>query len=557
MTKLLLLNLPSGPVPTDYPPVAISRVIEGLDPDLGCEASFLNLDLLRPSFEELKEKIRAAGPQVIGFSAILTPSYKYLKELSRSLKKEFPGVVQVMGGEMCVIKDLVLRNSAVDFCVVGQAEPAFSALLKALAERGFSAADKAPFRAIKGLAFMDAGAPHFTGEETHPDPVRQINYALLARFTDLGHYIHGVAGPYYRNRINPDEIEDFFGLLRPENLSKNLVTVFASKGCVGRCTFCHRYFKGYKVMDTAGVIESIKTITAERGAGMLQFQEENFGSDRAATKKLTAFLKESGLNWAATAVRARTVNDELMKEWREAGCAHINFGIESGSRKMLAVMEKLTSVEDNLNALRLCNKHSVATIISLVIGMPGETEATIAETIDNLAAAVPENVALPYEISINFFQAVPGTEGYKFAQAAGLIPADPAGEEKYIESLHEAGAAEIDQYLNFTDYEKEEVLYWKDYIQLELLAAYLKKNGRARTLAHKKSRRFRRAAVYALLPRPLRRFLLKYFIIVRHYGPGGLASVLARKLFNPRPQKYSGIDRSLRLINAERERKNA
>ncbi|OGR81705.1 MAG: hypothetical protein A2X32_08190 [Elusimicrobia bacterium GWC2_64_44] len=554
MTKLLLLNLPSGPVPTDYPPVAISRVIEGLEPELGCEAVFLNLDLLRPSFGDLKEKIRAFGPQVIGFSAILTPSYKYLKELSLFLRREFPGIVQVMGGEMCVIRDLVLRKSAVDFCVVGQAEPAFSSLIKTLEERGFNASDKAPFRAIKGLAYLNAGAPFFTGEETHPDPVRQINYALLSKFTDLGHYIHGVAGPYYRNRINPDEIGDFYGLLKQENLPKNLVTVFASKGCVGRCTFCHRYFKGYKVMDTAGVIESIKTITAERNAGMLQFQEEDFGSDRAATVKLTAFLKESGLNWAATAVRARSVNDELMKSWREAGCAHINFGIESGSQKILDVMEKLTTVGENLNALRLCNKYRVATIISLVIGMPGETEATIDETIDNLASALPDDVTLPYEVSINFFQAVPGTEGYKFAQAAGLIPSDPAGEEKYIENLHEAGAAEIDQYLNFTDYEKEEVLYWKDYIQLELLAAYLKKNGRARTLEHKKSRRFRRAAVYALLPRPLRRFLLKYFIILRHYGPGGLLSLLSRKLFNPRPQKYSGVDRSLRLINAERGR---
>lgn len=553
MIKVLLLNLPSGKIPTDYPPVAISRVIEGLDPALGCEASFLNLDLLRPSFAELKTKVAAFGPQVIGISAILTPSYKYLKELSRFLKQEFPAAVQVMGGEMCVIKELVLKNSAVDFCVVGQAEPAFSALLRVLSENNFSAAAKQPFRGIKGLAFLDGGAPVFTGEETHPDPVRQINYSLLARFTDLNHYIHGVEGPYYRNRIDAEEIGDFYALLKPENLSRNIVTVFASKGCVGRCTFCHRYFRGYKVMDADGVIDSIRRITAERNAGMLLFQEENFGTDRAATRKLTAYLKESGHNWAATAVRARTVSDEIMREWREAGCAHINFGIESGSQKMLDVMEKLTSVQENIAALRLCNKYSVATIISLVIGMPGETERTIDETIDSLASALPENVALPYEVSINFFQAVPGTEGYKFAQAAGLIPTDPAGEEKYIEGLHEAGAAEIDQYLNFTDHEKEEVLYWKDYIQLELLAAYLKQNGKERTLAHKKSRRWRRAAVYALLPRPLRRTLLKYFVILRHYGAGGLASLLARKLFNPRQPKYSGINRSLRLMNAEKK----
>lgn len=555
--KLLLLNLPSGQTPTDYPPVAISRVIEGLDPALGCEARFVNLDLLRPPLKELLAEIRDFAPEVIGFSAILTPSYKYLKELSLALRREFPALVQVMGGEMCVIRDLVLRNTAVDFCVVGQAEPAFSALLKALAERGYSPADKAPFRGIRGLAFMDAGSPRFTGEETHPEPVRQINYDILGKFTDLGHYIHGVEGPYYRNRIERGEIEDFYALLKPGNLGKNVVTVFASKGCVGRCTFCHRYYKGYKVMDVEGVIASIKEVAASRDAGLLLFQEENFGSDRAATRRLTAFLRESGLNWAATAVRARTVNEETLREWREAGCVHVNFGIEAGSQKMLDVMEKMATVEDNLNALRLCNRHRVATIISLVIGMPGETEATIDETIDNLAKALPDDVALPYEISINFFQAVPGTEGYRFAQAAGLVPTDSAGEEKYIEGLHEAGAAEIDQYLNFTDYEKEELLYWKDYIQLELLAAYLRKNGLRRTLGHKKSRRWRRAAVYGLFPRPLRRFLLKYFVMRRQYGADGVARLLWRKIFSPRRTNYSAIDRSLRLINAERNGKNA
>lgn len=557
MPKLLLLNLPSGPAPTDYPPVGVSRVIEGLDPALGVEAAFLNLDLLRPSREELRAKIAAFGPQVIGFSAILTPGYKYLKELSLYLRREFPGTVQVMGGEMCVIRDLVLRSSAVDFCVVGPSEPAFSSLLGALAAAGWSAAGKAPFRAIPGLAFLDGGAPRFNGAQAPGEPVRQINYGLLARFTDLSHYIHGVDGPYYRNRIDRAEADDFFALLKPANLRGNLVTVFASKGCVGRCTFCHRYYAGYKAMDPAEVAESLRVITAERGATMLAFQEENFGGDKAATAKLTAWLKASGLNWAATAVRARTVTDTVMKDWSEAGCVHVNFGIESGSQKMLDVMEKLATVEDNLGALRLCNKYRVATIISLVIGMPGETEATIDETIDNLAKALPGDVTLPYEVSINFFQAVPGTEGYKFAQAAGLIPSDPAGEERYIEGLHEAGAAEIDQYLNFTPYEKEEVLYWKDYIQLELLAAYLKRNGLRRTLAHKKSARFRRAAVYGLLPRPLRRFLLKYLVILRHYGPGRLPGLLRRKLSGPRRPDYASVSRSLRLINEERTAKNA
>lgn len=553
MMKILLVNLPSGRVPTDYPPVAISRVIEGLDPALDCEASFYDMDLLRPSFERIAEKIREVRPQVIGFSAILTPTYKYLKGLSLLLKKEFPDLIQVLGGEMAVIHGLILKKTPMDFCVVGQAEPAFSSLLAALKGTGFSTSDKTPFKAIKGLAFLDGSEAFFTGDEHTPENVRQINYDLLARHTDIRHYIHAVDGPYFRNRIGPGEIDDFFSLLRPENLKKNMTTVFASKGCVGRCTFCHRYFKGYSALDDGQVTDYIRRVAAERNVGLLLFQEEDFGSNAAVTARITAFLKESGLNWTASAVRAKTATEAALRTWKESGCVNVNFGIESCSQKMLDVMEKSARLEDNLNALRLCNKYRIATIISLVIGMPGETEDTIDETIANLASVLPDSMDQVYEVSINFFQAVPGTPGYDFARHAGAIDSSPEGTERYIEGLHEAAANEISHYLNFTDYEKEEVLYWKDYIPLELLAAYLRKHGALRVLRRKRARRYYYAAVYGALPRPGRKFLLKYLTILRHYGGAGLLGLLRRKLFNRRPVRYAAIDRSLRLINKDLE----
>ncbi len=57
------------------------------------------------------------------------------------------------------------------------------------------------------------------------EAVRQINYGLLAKFTDIRHYIHEVDGNYFRNRIGPGEINDFFGLFKPENLKKALLPI--------------------------------------------------------------------------------------------------------------------------------------------------------------------------------------------------------------------------------------------------------------------------------------------------------------------------------------------
>lgn len=555
MTKILLMNLPSGRTTTDFPPVGISRVIEGLSHEVSCEAAFYDLDCERPSFEKIREKIASYSPQVIGFSAILTPTYKYLKELSLYLKKEFPSVIQVLGGEMAVIHEIVMRSSAVDFCVVGQSEPAFSALLKTLEKENFSAANAAGYRHIKGLVLRAENGFEFTGPAEQAGPIRQVNFDLLSKFTDIWHYIHDVGDQYYKDRIDGADIPGFFSLFRGDNLGKKMAAVFASKGCVGRCTFCHRYYKGYKTVPHGEVTAFIRHLIDKYNVGMVLFSEENFGADKAATNEIISYLKQNGLNWSAGAVRVTTAKEETIQAWKKSGCVHINFGIESCSQKMLDVMEKRAKVEDNLNALNLCNKYDIATIISLVIGMPGETEETIDETIRNLSTIIPDNMSLPYEISINFFQAVPGTPGYEFAQHIGLIGRSAADQERYIESLYETPANEISHYLNFTDYEKEEVLYWNDYIPLELHLAYLRKHGTLRVLGVKKSRRFLRAAVYGLFPRPVRRFLLKYFVILRHYGAGGLLGLLRRKLAAPRCTTFSSIDRSLRLINSDKAQK--
>jgi radical SAM superfamily enzyme YgiQ (UPF0313 family) len=549
--KLVLVNIPAGAYPTDFPPVGISRVIEGLDPGLGCEPFFVNLDGERLSFEKIEEKVRAIKPRVIGLSAILTPTYRYVKQLSLFLKDRFPEIVQVLGGEMAVIAHVILLKTSVDFCVMGESEPAFSHLLARLEKHAFNISDKALFGDIAGLAFLSDNKVVFTGASAKDKPVRGINYALLSRFTSLQRYIYPIPGKHYRERINKNEISSFLSLFERANLPRNMATVLASHGCVGKCTFCHRYYTGYTVIDVSSVIGQLRYLMEHHGVGMILFQEENFGSNTSATEELLRFLKEAKLNWAATAVRVTSLNEERIKSWKEAGCVHINFGIESCSQKMLDVMEKYATVEDNLRALRLCNKYNILTILGLVIGMPGETEETIEETIQNLSTVIPDNIAMPYEICVNYFQAVPGTPGYEYARKTGLIGTSLEEEERYIIELNDRGANDIRQYLNFTDYQKEETAYWKHYIFMELVIAYMRKHGMINILRHRRARRYAYGMVYMLFPKFLRKFILKYLTIIRQFGIRSLVRVIFLKVILDKTSRFSGIDRSLRKVNAE------
>jgi len=551
--KIAILNIPSG-MPSETFPIAISRVIDELDPSLDAEIEYIDVEYYGLSFDEIKARIQAISPQIIGFSAILTHAYSYLKELSLFLRSEFPDTVQVLGGQMSVLGNLIIQRTEVDFCVIGESEPAFSALIARLRDAKYDLSAPGRFSDIRGLVYMSGGIPYFTGyAESAGKGLGQMNYDLMSKFTNVERFFpHVTEGPF-KNWINKYEVGDFYGWLFPGNIHKRIASVFASKGCVGRCTFCHRFFRGYVPFAPDLVISHINELAKKRDIGLIQLLGELFSSDKKKVGIIVDYLKLSRLNWSIAAMRVDMIDEMDILKWKEAGCVMISFGIESCSQKMLDVMEKRTTVEENLKAIDLCFKHGIFTAILLLIGMPGETEETVSETIRNLIKVIPDDMAVPYEIVINYFQPVPGTPGYEYARNVGLIGQSLEGEEQYVKGLYGVNANDIKHYLNFTDYEKEETAYWKHYIFLELIVGYIKKHGLLGTLKHKKANRYKYAAVYMLAPARIRRFLLKYGIMAASFGLTTMINVICRKIFKKKKPFFSLLRESLRELNKRME----
>ncbi|MDD5688009.1 MAG: radical SAM protein [Elusimicrobia bacterium] len=549
-TKILLITIPYGENITEDVPIGISRVIEGIEPSLNCDIDFLDLYYYNLSLVEIENKIRAFSPQIIGFSAILTHSYAALKKLSIFIKDKFPNTIQVLGGEMAVISNIILQKTNIDFCVTGESEPTFSNLISKLEQNKYDLSHREVFKDIKGLAFLLNDIPYFIGyAEESANGMRQMNYDLISKYTNIEHYMPLVNGERFRRGINKYEIESFFSLFHPDNVKKKIANVSTSKGCVNKCTFCHRFFKGYKVMQPEVVINYIEGLINKYDIGLILFAEENFGLNSVVTDKIINYLKEKKINWMAGAVKAKTINKDNIKKWKDAGCVYIGFGIESCSQRMLDIMEKRTTVTENLNAIKLCIEYNLYSGILLLIGMPGETEETIEETINNLSTVIPDDINIPYEMCFNWFQAVPGTPGYEYARRIGFVGLSLDDEEKYIEGLYNVNANDIKRYLNFTDYEKEEIAYWKDYIFLELVVAYMRKHGILRTLKFKKANRYKYGLIYMIFPRKLRKYLLRYLGIVRYFGFKAIFRVIFKKLSSKKKYYFSNLNKSLREIN--------
>jgi radical SAM superfamily enzyme YgiQ (UPF0313 family) len=248
--------------------------------------------------------------------------------------------------------------------------------------------------------------------------------------------------------------------------------VVASKGCVARCTFCHRWDKGFRQIPPEKVIGRIKYLMERYNVGFIRFGDENFGSDRKATEEIIRLIKPLDVLWKVGGVRACSVDLGLLKRMRDAGCTGLYYGFESGSPDILQVMEKKLELEDNYNAARWMHEAGLFTIYQLVLAMPGENHRTVSETIDMVKSITEFLPDPPYKrLSINYIQALPGTPVYEYARAKGMIgPRPEDDEEKYLVKISDVDAGDDTKFLNFTKFSYLTVQTWRMRILYEATA---------------------------------------------------------------------------------------
>ena len=225
----------------------------------------------------------------------------------------------------------------------------------------------------------------------------------------------------------------------------------------------------------------MKMLKEKYNVHYINISDENFGSYKDETLRLVKKMKEIGLTWKAAGVRAHTVDFQTLEFWRENGCKLILYGIESGSPTMLKVMEKKITVEQNIKALKATYEAGITTKVQLVIGMPGETDKTINETINFLLETMPYyskhfRKKIDYIASINYAQSLPGTPLYEYAREKGFIGKDIDSEEKYLLDISDKNASNKDHFINFTQQPLLKVLSWRHKIFWILFREHAKVN---------------------------------------------------------------------------------
>ncbi len=206
--------------------------------------------------------------------------------------------------------------------------------------------------------------------------------------------------------------------IRPD-LGELQTTIVTNRGCPEKCIFClapRVAGRENRVRSIPNILGELENCVNQHGIRNFLFRSDTFTLNPDWVIRLCQGIERAGLKikWSCNS-RVDTLNGEVLRAMREAGCWLISFGVESGSQEILDLLRKNITKDQVRQAINLCKVEGVKTSIYFLIGTPWESEQTFRETLDFAKQLEPDFV--------EFFYAYPfeGTEMYLLAANEGLI----------------------------------------------------------------------------------------------------------------------------------------
>jgi radical SAM superfamily enzyme YgiQ (UPF0313 family) len=205
--------------------------------------------------------------------------------------------------------------------------------------------------------------------------------------------------------------------------SKNfpIAPIIITRVCPFQCTFCAGHSvsgRNIRSRTPKNVIDEIKLLYNEYGIREIHIEDDNFTLNKNLVREFCNLIieKELDISWCCpNGVRLDTLDEEILKLMKKAGCYSLAVGIESGSDKVLKHMKKNLTVNQIKDKVELINKVGIEIIGFFILGYPSETEDDINKTIE-FAKKLPLTRA-----QFNIFIPLPGSEIYNKLKEEGKL----------------------------------------------------------------------------------------------------------------------------------------
>jgi len=294
--------------------------------------------VLEPLLSQAVDEILLAKPQVVGFSVYYI-SEEPTKWMCQEIKRRDPSIKIVVGGSN-VQKSWFTVQPYYDYVVNGEGE---QVLLNILNE-------------------VESGITHAAPQYLQQPEDQRIN-------------INGLPMPDY-------ESIDFGEYQIPNGVNSEI-----SRGCTAKCTFCEEtHFWKYRQRQAVDLITEVEWLYYNKGTDIIWFIDSlvngNLNELRAFSKGLTA--KNLKIRWTGYARCDGRMDLEYFQDLAAGGCIMLNYGIESGSQKVLDDMAKGVTIAEMEANFRHGKEVGIYAATNWIVGFPTEDLQDFADSVSFL-----------------------------------------------------------------------------------------------------------------------------------------------------------------------------
>jgi radical SAM superfamily enzyme YgiQ (UPF0313 family) len=384
--NILLINANRCTTPFAVYPLGLSHIATALR-QAGHQVELLDI---QHDTHTIEARIQTCAPALIGISLrniddVQIDNTAYfvndLIELVQRVRAVSHVPVCIGGSAFSLFPHQLMQQTCADFGVQGEGEEAVVALVKALQNNG-------PLDAIDGLLYRSGGEIRHN-ERRHLSPA-------------------AITPAHFEPRLAKAYLEQ-----------SSMLNVQTQRGCGFSCCYCtypHIEGRKFRFREAGAVVDDMAAACAA-GAGYLFIVDSIFNTSPQHVQAVCEEMvrRKISVPWCCF-LRPQGLSDELMGLMKRAGLSHIEFGSDSFCDSVLQDYGKRFTFEDILESSLLAKRHEIWQAHYLILGGPGESEATLRQSFEN-SRRLPRGIIFPF----TGMRLYPNTPLYERAILEGVI----------------------------------------------------------------------------------------------------------------------------------------
>lgn len=346
------------------------------------------------NYKDKVDEIVKSNPLWVGFSVMTGPQTMHSAAMSKIIKGKSDVPVVWGGVHPSLLASQCLNEDYIDIVVIGEGEDTAIELTRRLE-------DKKSIEDVLGIGYKAKS----NGEVRHIINERRS-------------FIRDLDAPIYKLNFELLDVPKYF-LSGGRGKYKRMFSYKSSRGCPFNCGFCYNNEfnkRQWRSKSAEAVIADILYLKEKYHIDAVDFYDDEFYINKTRALEILRRIDLPTKN----DIRIDMITDDFAGQLKDLKVFSLLVGIESGSERILKLINKGITVEKIKEGTKILAKHDIRVIYSAIIGLPTETQDELNATIDLLLWI--HNNHKRIVVTVGPYLPYPGSALYDWTIENGFIP---------------------------------------------------------------------------------------------------------------------------------------